>query len=81
MGMKAYVLIAADPGSTERVFESLGGVDSVVERYQVTGPYDIVAKLEAQQLSDFSSILGNEIRTIPGIESTTTLVAFPVSRR
>lgn len=73
----AYVLISADPGVTRQVFELLGGVDSVIDRFEVTGPYDIVLKLGAPNLSDFPALVGEQIRTIPGVASTTTLVAFP----
>ena len=77
MFVTAYVLIAANPGETERVYAALGLIDAVVDRCQVTGPYDIVIKLRAETLNDFPAILGYQIRTVPGVESTTTLVAFP----
>ena len=41
------------------------------------GPYDIVAELEADGLTDVPPILSDRIRTIEGIQSTTSLVAFP----
>ncbi len=43
------------------------------------GPYDIVVELKVQSLSDVPPILSDKIRSIPGVESTTSLVTFPQS--
>ena len=42
------------------------------------GPYDVVAEIVAATLTEIPPILSGEIRTIEGIQSTTSLVAFPV---
>lgn len=77
MSMKAYVLIVADPGKTKSVFDTLKTVDRVVEVHQVMGPYDILVEIEVESLQDVPSILGEKIRVIDGIQSTTSLVALP----
>ncbi len=77
MTIKAYVLIVADPGATKKVFEQLKSVANVVELHEVMGPYDIVVEIEAQNLADVPPILSDKIRSIPGVESTTSLVTFP----
>ena len=41
------------------------------------GPYDIVVELVVESLSDVPPILADRIRTLDGIQSTTSLVAFP----
>ncbi len=77
MTVKAYVLVVADPGQTKRVYADLKEVPGVVECHEVMGPYDIVVELEVANLTDVPPILSNRIRSIPGIESTTSLVTFP----
>ena len=77
MSIKAYVLIVADPGKTKHVFETVRGLDQVVEVHQVMGPYDILVEIEVESLQDVPSILGEKIRVIDGIQSTTSLVALP----
>ena len=77
MAVKAYVLIVTDPGATKSVYETLRNVQGVVELHEVMGPYDIVCEIEAADLTDIPPILGERIRRIPGIESTTSLVTFP----
>jgi DNA-binding Lrp family transcriptional regulator len=76
--VKAYVLIVTSPGATRRVALALKSIDHVIEVHEVMGPYDIVAVIEAEQLTDVPPILAERIRTLEGIQSTTSLVAFPV---
>jgi DNA-binding Lrp family transcriptional regulator len=75
--VKAYVLVVANPGATKAVYAALQKVKGIVECHEVMGPYDIVAEIEVENLSDVPPILSDHIRTIPGVESTTSLVTFP----
>lgn len=75
--IKAYILIVAKPGDTQSVFDSLAKIDGVKQAYQVMGPYDIVAEIEVEDLSQVPPILSQHIRTIDGVENTTSLVTFP----
>ncbi len=75
--IKAYVLVVANPGATKAVFAALHQVKGVTECHEVMGPYDIVAEIEVEDLADVPPILSDHIRTIPGVESTTSLVTFP----
>ncbi len=75
--IKAYILVVADPGATQIVYDALHKVKGVTQCYQVMGPYDIVAEIEVEDLADVPPILGSHIRTIDGVENTTSLVTFP----
>ena len=75
--IKAYVLIVTDPGHTKTVYETVRAITGVVEAHEVMGPYDIVAELEVENLTDLPAIISDGIRRVPGIESTTSLVTFP----
>ncbi len=75
--IKAFVLIVVDPSKTIEVFNKLNAVDGISEVYQVMGPYDIVAVVDVQNLSDVPSVISRHIRAVDGIESTTTCVTFP----
>ncbi len=76
--VKAFVLIVTDPGATRRVATARKEIAHVTDVHEVMGPYDIVVELEAPQLPDIPPILSDYIRTMEGIQSTTSLVAFPV---
>jgi len=77
--VKAYVLVVTNPGETKNVYTAARAIAGVVEAHEVMGPYDIVIEIEVPSLSDVPPILSDQIRTIPGIESTTSLVTFPDS--
>jgi DNA-binding Lrp family transcriptional regulator len=75
--IKAYVLVVTTPGATRGVLNTIKEIPGVVEIHEVMGPYDIVVEIEVESLSDVPPILSDKIRTVPGIESTTSLVTFP----
>ena len=75
MAVKVYVLVRTDPGRTSQVISALQEVRGIVEIHEVLGPYDVVAEIEVDELRDVSPILMQRIRTLDGIESTTSLVA------
>ncbi len=77
MGVKAYVLVVTDPGKTRHVHDEIAKVSNIVELHEVMGPYDIVVEIEVESLQDIPTILGERIRTIEGIQSTTSLVTLP----
>jgi DNA-binding Lrp family transcriptional regulator len=74
---KAYVLVVTDSAAMRRVAAALREVEGVTQVHEVMGPYDVVAELEAESVTEIPAVLADTIRTIEGIQSTTTLVAFP----
>ena len=77
MAVKAYVLIVTDPVRTKEVMRLIREIPEVEESHEVMGPYDIVVEIVAKDLAEIPPILGERIRRIEGIESTTSLVTFP----
>lgn len=80
MSVKAFVLIVVDPALTTEVYDHLSGVEGISEVHQVMGPYDIVAVVDVENLSDVPAVISKHIRRVDGIESTTTCVTFPEAR-
>lgn len=81
MAVKAYVLIVTDPVQTKSVLAKIREIAAVKESHEVMGPYDIVVEIEVEDLAEIPPILGEGIRRIDGIESTTSLVTFPEKSR
>ena len=77
MGIKAYVLIVTDPGQTKQVYDELSKISNVTEMNEVMGTYDIVVDIEVDSLQEVPAILGERIRVIDGIQSTTSLITLP----
>jgi len=77
VSIKAFVLIVVDPAKTQEVYDRLKAVEGISEVYQVMGPYDIVAVIDVPSLTEVPAVISRHIRTVEGIESTTTCVTFP----
>jgi DNA-binding Lrp family transcriptional regulator len=77
MAIKAYVLIVTDPGKTKHVLKEIQGLQGIQEVHEVMGPYDIVVEITAENLQEIPTVLGERIRPIDGVQSTTSLVTFP----
>jgi len=76
MAAKAFVLIETVVGRTKEVVTSikqLGGVKSVDT---VTGPYDIIAIIEAKSLNEIGDLVTGKIHPIAGISRTVTCLAI-----
>ena len=48
--VSAYILIQTEVGKAGHVTDMVRGIDGIVSVDPVTGPYDIVARAEAQDL-------------------------------
>ena len=77
MAIKAYVLIVTDPGNTKNVLAEIQGMEGIEAVHEVMGPYDIVVEISVDSLQEIPHILGDRIRPIEGVQSTTSLVTFP----
>ena len=75
MAANAYILVNADPGSTQDVSKKLEAINGAVV-HEVLGPYDFVVDLEADSQEDITAILRNNIRSIKGVTDTVTCICF-----
>ncbi len=70
----AIVLINTEIGTEQDVFEQLSKIEGVKEAYIVYGVYDIVAKLEAENMDSLKEIVANRIRKLDRVRSTLTMI-------
>ena len=73
----AFVLVNCDLGSEEAVLGELKHVDSVKEVHGTFGAYDIIAKIENLDRDKVQDTITWNIRKIPHVRSTLTLVGIP----
>ena len=78
---QVYVLVEADPGQLEDVISKIKKIESVVECTAVTGRYDILVKIQAMDLPAALRFVVKDIRHIPGIKDTETLVCVDVLQK
>ena len=55
--------------------KDLNKINEVIEVDAVTGPYDVIVKLECEKLSDLTKDLIDNIHSIEGVIDTTTSLA------
>ncbi|KUO41230.1 MAG: Lrp/AsnC ligand binding domain-containing protein [Candidatus Hadarchaeum sp.] len=72
--VNAYSLISAEPGKTAEVFKKVKLIEGVKKAEAVAGPYDIVARIEVDSLEKLTKAIFGDIRSIPGVTNTTTLI-------
>lgn len=72
--LESFVLIRTKPEETKSVLRSLKEVRRIREVATVAGPFDIIAKIEAQSPEELNKVLVDEVRKVKGIRETTTLL-------
>ena len=70
MSAKAFVLIEAEAGKSLKVAAALKGIEGVTTANQVTGPYDVIAVIDRDNLEEIGSVIAEKIQSIPGISRT-----------
>ncbi len=83
MSVNSYVLIEADVGTAKQVAASLAKMTqphaTVKSVELVTGPFDVICLIEADDLQCLGNCITDEIQTVPGVKRTTTCLTIQVS--
>ena len=72
----AYVLINCDLGYEEDIISQLKTIDGVKEVHGTFGAYDILAKVESDDVEKLRDTITLKIRKLDRIRSTMTLMAI-----
>ena len=75
MSTRAFILIETAVGKTREVADSLRGVGGMQSVDVVTGPYDVIAVIDAPDINTMGSLVTEKIHTIGGVVRTVTCVA------
>ena len=76
MAAKAYVLIETAVGKSREIQEVIRGITGVSAVDHVTGPYDIIAVVEANDLKEIGDVVTGRIHPVAGITRTVTCLAI-----
>ena len=76
MAAKAFILIETAVGRTKEVVTGIKQIQGVKSVDTVTGPYDVIAIIEAEDLNDIGDIVTGKIHPIAGISRTVTCLAI-----
>ena len=70
MAVSAYILIQADVGTAADVAGATRALPSVVSADVAMGPYDVIARAEADTMDDLGKVVVEAVQAISGVERT-----------
>jgi len=71
----AYVLINCDLGSDTEIIDEIKQLEEVKEAHGIFGAYDVLVKLESDNVEKLRDIITWKIRKLNRVRSTLTLMA------
>ncbi len=72
MSVRAYVLIQTEVGKAAQVASEVASLEGVVASEGVMGPYDVIARTEADTEDAMGKLVVGRIQLIDGITRTLT---------
>jgi DNA-binding Lrp family transcriptional regulator len=70
--VEAYVLVQSEAGQAGRVTEDLRKIPGVTSVETVTGPYDVVIRIEADDVDLLGKLVVGHLHNVDGIVRTLT---------
>jgi DNA-binding Lrp family transcriptional regulator len=72
MAVSAYILIQTEVGKASNVVEEIRRLDGIVEADDVTGPYDVIVKAQADTMDELGKMVVSQVQLVEGITRTLT---------
>ena len=72
----AFVNIFVDSPTMDDVVQALQSIPNIEELYEVTGEFDIVTLVSANDIEEFRDILKNKLLKIHGVKSTVSAIVL-----
>ncbi len=76
MPVKAIMHIFVEPGKIEDVGETLAKMPEIIDVYEVTGEYDIIATAMTNDLHQLRSLISERLMKMLGVKAVTTSVVL-----
>ena len=79
MAVRGYILVETEVGRTQAVGRAMRDLESELATVSavdtVTGPYDVIVQLDAEDLDQLGQCITAELQAIDGVQRTTTCLA------
>ena len=72
--MKAFVLCKLASGMEQKAVEKMRSIEGVNDVFMVFGDWDVILSAEADTIDKLSHLIVSQVRGIPGVGATSTLV-------
>ena len=70
--VQAYILIQTEVGKAAQVAKEVAAIKGVTQAEDVTGPYDVIVRAEADSVDDLGKMVVSRVQLIDGITRTLT---------
>jgi DNA-binding Lrp family transcriptional regulator len=70
--VEAIVLVQVKVGMSSAVAQAIGEIGGVSGAYVVTGPYDVIVRVEADSLDELGQMVALRIQAVEGVSRTLT---------
>jgi DNA-binding Lrp family transcriptional regulator len=70
--VQAYILVQTEVGKAAEVAIHIGELQGVTQAEDVTGPYDVIVRAEAENVDDLGRLVVAKIQSVAGITRTLT---------
>jgi DNA-binding Lrp family transcriptional regulator len=70
--LSAYVLVQTEVGKVAHVAQALNDLDGVELAEDITGPYDVIARIQAPGLDQLGRLVASRIQVVDGVTRTLT---------
>jgi DNA-binding Lrp family transcriptional regulator len=74
MAILAYVLFKVNSGTERAVCQKLVEFGEVIQADIIFGEYDVIAKMETEDLDALEGFVSEKIRTVPNVFVTSTMI-------
>jgi DNA-binding Lrp family transcriptional regulator len=70
--VQAYILVQTEVGKAADVAKEIAKITGVTQAEDVTGPYDVIVRAEADNVDELGRLVAAGIQSIEGITRTLT---------
>ncbi|MBO1335896.1 Lrp/AsnC ligand binding domain-containing protein [Streptomyces sp. VRA16 Mangrove soil] len=70
--VQAYILIQTEVGKASTVAELIGKIQGVIQAEDVTGPYDVIVRAQADTVDELGRMVVAKVQQVDGITRTLT---------
>ena len=70
--VQAYILIQTEVGKAASVATTIAGIGGVTQAEDVTGPYDVIVRAEANNVDELGKLVVAKVQSVAGITRTLT---------
>lgn len=70
--VQAYILVQTEVGKAAAVATEISGITGVISAEDVTGPYDVIVRAEAEDVDQLGQLVVARVQGVGGITRTLT---------